>query len=279
MRTITLPGGETVSAIGQGTWYMGERQGDAAKEADALRLGLDLGMTLIDTAEMYASGGAEEVVAAAVSGQRDRAFIVSKVLPSNASRSGVPAACERSLKRLKTDRIDLYLLHWRGSVPLAETVEGLAALKAAGKIGAWRVSNLDTAAMDALLAVPDGPACAVDQVLYHPNSRGIEYDLLPWCVAHRIPVMAYSPLGHHVRKLLGSAALRAVAERHRATPAQVAIAWGLRSGQVISIPKAVDPAHVRENAEAADITLTDEDLAAIDAAHRPPKRKVALDLL
>jgi diketogulonate reductase-like aldo/keto reductase len=279
MRTVTLPGGTTVPALGQGTWYMGERRADAAKEADALRLGVDLGMTLIDTAEMYASGGAEEVVAQAIAGIRDKVFIVSKVLPQNASRSGVPAACERSLKRLRTDCIDLYLLHWRGGHPLAETVAAFEALKAAGKIRYWGVSNLDTDDMNELVGVQGGNGCAANQVLYHPDSRGIEFDLLPWCSQHRIPVMAYSPLGHHVRKLLGSSALQAVARRHGATPAQIAIAWGMRSGTVISIPKAADAAHVRENAGAADIALTAEDLAAIDAAHRPPKRKTALDLL
>jgi diketogulonate reductase-like aldo/keto reductase len=279
MRTVILPGGETVPALGQGTWYMGERRGDAAREVAALRVGIDLGMTLIDTAEMYASGGAEEVVAQAAAGIRDRLFIVSKVLPQNASRSGVPAACERSLKRLKTDRIDLYLLHWRGGHPLAETVAAFEALKAAGKIRYWGVSNLDTGDMQELLGVPGGAGCAANQVLYHPDSRGIEFDLLPWCADHRIPVMAYSPLGHHVRRLLGSSALQAVAERLDATPASVAIAWGMRSGTVISIPKAADAAHVRENAAAAELALTAEDLAAIDAVHRPPKRKVGLDLL
>ena len=279
MRTVALPGGETVSAVGQGTWYMGERRGDASKEADALRLGIDLGMTLIDTAEMYASGGAEQVVAQAVSGIRDQVFIVSKVLPQNASRSGVPAACERSLKRLKTDRIDLYLLHWRGGHPLAETVAAFEALKAQGKIRHWGVSNLDTADMTELLGVPSGSGCAANQVLYHPDSRGIEFDLLPWCTKHGIPLMAYSPLGHHVRKLLGSSALQAVARRHGATAAQVAIAWGLRSGNVISIPKAADTAHVRENAAAGDIGLTEQDLVEIDAVHQPPRRKAALDLL
>jgi diketogulonate reductase-like aldo/keto reductase len=279
MRTVVLPGGEAVPTLGQGTWYMGERRGEAAKEADALRLGVDLGMTLIDTAEMYASGGAEEVVATASAGLRDRLFIVSKVLPQNASRAGVPAACERSLKRLKTDRIDLYLLHWRGGHPLAETVAAFEALKAAGKIRYWGVSNLDTADMDELMGVPGGTGCAANQVLYHPDSRGIEFDLMPWCVQHKIPLMAYSPLGHHVRQLLGSTALQAVARRHHATPAQVAIAWGMRDGNTISIPKAADPVHVRENAGAGQIELTPEDLAAIDAVHRPPRRKVGLDLL
>jgi diketogulonate reductase-like aldo/keto reductase len=279
MRTVALPGGETVSAVGQGTWYMGERRGDAAKEAEALRLGIDLGMTLIDTAEMYAVGGAEQVVAEAVSGIRDQVFIVSKVLPQNASRSGTPAACERSLKRLKTDRIDLYLLHWRGGHPLAETVAAFEALKAQGKIRHWGVSNLDTADMTELLGVPSGSGCAANQVLYHPDSRGIEFDLLPWCTEHGIPLMAYSPLGHQVRKLLGSSALQAVARRHGVTAAQVAIAWGLRSGNVISIPKAADSAHVRENAAAGDIRLTEQDLAEVDAVHPPPRRKAALDLL
>ena len=279
MRTVALPGGETVPALGQGTWYMGERRGEAEREADALRLGVDLGMTLIDTAEMYANGGAEQVVAQAVAGIRDKVFIVSKVLPQNASRAGVAAACERSLKRLRTDRIDLYLLHWRGGHPLAETVAAFEALKAAGKIRYWGVSNLDTADMKELLGVAGGAGCAANQVLYHPDSRGIEFDLLPWCAEHRIPVMAYSPLGHQVRRLLGSSALQAVAQRHGATPAQVAIAWGMRSGNVISIPKAADAAHVRENAGAVEIALTAEDLAAIDAAHRPPSRKVGLDLL
>jgi diketogulonate reductase-like aldo/keto reductase len=258
---------------------MGERRGDAAKEADALRLGVDLGMTLIDTAEMYAGGGAEQVVAQAVSSIRDQVFIVSKVLPQNASRSGVPAACERSLKRLKTDRIDLYLLHWRGSHPLAKTVAAFQALQAEGKIRHWGVSNLDTRDMTELLSVPGGSGCVANQVLYHPDSRGIEFDLLPWCTQHGIPLMAYSPLGHHVRKLLGSSALQAAARRHGATAAQVAIAWGLRSGNVISIPKAADVAHVRENAAASDIKLTQQDLAEIDTEHPPPARKVALDLL
>ncbi len=279
MRTVTLPGGETVPALGQGTWYMGERKTAARAEADALRLGIDLGMTLIDTAEMYADGGAEEVVALAAAGQRDKLFIVSKVYPHNASRLGVPAACGRSLKRLKTDRIDLYLLHWRGGHPLAETVAAFETLKAEGKIRHWGVSNLDTDDMEELAGVPDGQACAANQVLYHPGSRGIEYDLLPWCAARGTAVMAYSPLGHSAQRLLASKALTAVAQRHGATPAQIAIAWGMRHPHVISIPKAANPAHVRDNAKAADITLTAEDLATIDATHRPPSRKQPLDLL
>ncbi len=279
MRQVVLPGGERVPALGQGTWYMGERKADARAEADALRLGIELGMTLIDTAEMYANGGAEEVVAQAAAGQRDKLFIVSKVYPHNASRSGVPAACERSLKRLKTDRIDLYLLHWRGSHPLAETVAAFETLKAEGKIRHWGVSNLDTDDMAELSAVPGGASCAANQVLYHPNSRGIEYDLLPWCAQRGVAVMAYSPLGHSVKQLLGSKALQTVAARHGVAPAQVAIAWGMRHPHVISIPKAAAAAHVRQNAAAAELVLTAEDLAAIDAAHRPPARKQPLDLL
>jgi len=258
---------------------MGERRDAAEQEADALRLGIDLRMTLIDTAEMYASGGAERVVACAVAGQRDRVFIVSKVLPSNASRSGTVAACERSLRRLATDRIDLYLLHWMGGYPLAETLAGFADLQKAGKIRYWGVSNLDTDEMADLAAEPGGGACAANQVLYHVASRGIEFDLLPWCGKRGMPVMAYSPLGHDVRRVLGAKSIRAVAGRHGATPAQVALAWTMRSGQVISIPKAANPAHVRDNAGAAALTLTAADLAEIDAEHRPPSAKRPLDIL
>ena len=275
MRTVFLAGGEQVPCLGQGTWYMGDKRAAAKAEADALRLGIDLGMTLIDTAEMYADGGAEEVVAMAAAGQRDKLFIVSKVYPHNASRSGVPAACARSLKRLNTDRIDLYLLHWRGGYPLTETAEAFEKLKAEGKIRHWGVSNFDTSDMAELGGAP----CAANQVLYHPDSRGIEFDLLPWCARSGVAVMAYSPLSHTTPRLLRSPALVEVARRHGVSPAQIALAWGLRYPHVISIPKAANPAHVRENAAAASIVLTDEDLATIDAGHRPPARKVALDLL
>ncbi len=276
-RPVALPDGTAVPALGQGTWHMGERGGAAKAEAAALRLGIDLGMTLIDTAEMYGNGGAEEVVAEAIARQRDKIFLVSKVYPHNASRDGVPAACARSLQRLKTDRLDLYLLHWRGSHPLAETVGAFEKLREAGKVRAWGVSNFDVNDMQELLRLKAGAACATNQVLYHPDSRGIEYDLLPWCAEHRIPVMAYSPIGQAGR-LLRSAALREVAKRHDATPAQIAIAWGLRHPHVISIPKAVDPAHVRQNAAAGEIVLTEEDLAAIDAEHPPPRRKQSLEM-
>jgi diketogulonate reductase-like aldo/keto reductase len=277
--TVRLPGGEDVPALGQGTWYMGERPGSAKDEAAALQAGIALGLTLIDTAEMYANGGAEEVVAQVAAVERDKLFIVSKVYPQNASRTGVPAACERSLKRLQTDRIDLYLLHWRGSHPLAETVAAFEALKRDGKIRYWGVSNFDLDDMDELASVPDGGNCAANQVLYHPGSRGIEFDLLPACIQRGIPVMAYSPLGHSPARLLRSEALVAIARRHQVTPAQVAIAWGLRHGTVISIPKAASLEHVKENAAAASLQLTAEDLAQIDAAHPPPLRKRPLDLL
>ena len=279
MLHVRLPDGSEMPALGQGTWNMGEGQRPRAEEIAALRLGLELGLTLIDTAEMYGDGQSEELVGEAIAGRREQVFLVSKVYPQNATQSGVPAACERSLRRLGTDRIDLYLLHWRGSTPLAETVEAFERLRWQGKIRRWGVSNLDTAEMEELLGVPGGTRCVTDQVLYNPQARGIEFDLLPWCAGQGIPVMAYSPLGHDVRRLLRSPTLRAVADRRGDTPAQVAIAWGLRSGLVISIPKAADAAHVRENAGAGGLELTDDDLAEIDAAHKPPKRKQALDLL
>ena len=278
MRQVVLPDGTAVPAMGQGTWYMGEGGRSAKAEADALRLGIDLGMTLIDTAEMYADGGAEEVVGQAIAGRREQVFLVSKVYPHNASRSGVPAACARSLKRLGTDVIDLYLLHWRGGVPLAETVAAFETLRAEGKIQRWGVSNLDPADMRELLGVKGGGGCAVNQVLYNPEHRGIEFDLLPWQAEMGIPLMAYSPVGQGGR-LLKNAALAAVAKRHGATPAQVALAWGLRHPHVVSIPKAADPAHVRQNATAAELALTPQDLAEIDAAYPPPKRATRLAML
>jgi diketogulonate reductase-like aldo/keto reductase len=278
MRTVRLPDGTEIPALGQGTWHMGERSGAAKAEVAALKLGIELGMMLIDTAEMYGNGGAEEVVAEAAQGQRDKLFIVSKVYPHNASRAGVPVACERSLKRLRTDRIDLYLLHWRGSHPLAETVDAFEKLRAEGKIRYWGVSNFDTRDMQELVKLNDGGNCAANQVLYHLASRGVEYDLLPWCTERKVPLMAYSPVGQGGR-LLQSKALAAVAKRHNATPAQIAIAWTMRHGNVISIPKASDQAHVRQNAAAGDITLTEQDLAAIDAEFPPPARKQSLDIL
>ena len=264
---------DAMPRLGQGTWHMGERATSRAQEAAALQLGLDLGMTLIDTAEMYGDGGAEEVVADAIAGRRDQVYLVSKAYPQNASRAKLPQACERSLRRLRTDRLDLYLLHWRGGTPIGETVEAFEALREAGKIRHWGVSNFD---LDDMQELP--PGCFSNQVLYNLGSRGIEYDLLPWCRERSMPVMAYSPVGQGGR-LLQSAALRDVAGRHGATPAQIAIAWTLAQPGVVSIPKAADPAHVRQNAACAAITLTADDLAVLDQAHPPPQRKQPLDIL
>jgi len=276
MTKLRLPDGTEIPTLGQGTWHMGEREARRREEAAALRLGLDLGMTLIDTAEMYGEGGAEEVVAEAIAGRRQEVFLVSKVYPHNAGGRKLEAACERSLKRLRVETLDLYLLHWRGSIPLAETVEGFERLRAAGKIRRWGVSNLDVEDLEEL-----GPAladCATDQVLYNLENRGIEYDLLPFCRRRDMPVMAYTPVGQG-GALLRNRALNAVAARHGATPAQVAIAWTLRNPGVISIPKAADPEHVRQNAKAREIVLTEQDQAELDAAFPPPKRKRPLAML
>ncbi len=277
MRTATLPVGEKVPVLGQGTWNMGEDPRRRRDETDALRLGMDLGMTLIDTAEMYADGGSEEVVREAIAGRRDKVFLVSKVLPSNASRRGVEAACERSLKRLGTDRIDLYLLHWRGGVPLSETVEALEALKAAGKIRHWGVSNFDTDDMEELADLPAGRNVQANQVLYNLTRRGIEFDLLPWSRERGIPTMAYSPVEQGA--LAGDRRMKNVAERHGATPAQIALAWVMREGGVIAIPKASRPQHVRDNRAALDIRLTPQDLADLDAVFAPPSRKRGLEMI
>jgi diketogulonate reductase-like aldo/keto reductase len=273
---ITFADGTEVPALGQGTWHMGERGADRTREADALRFGLDCGMTLIDTAEMYADGGAEEVVGEAIAGRRDDAFIVSKVYPHNASRRGTAAACERSLRRMRIETIDLYLLHWRGGEKLADTVAGFEALKRAGKIRRWGVSNLDVDDLEELgAALPD---CATDQVLYSLEHRGVEFDLLPFCAARRMPVMAYSPVGQGGRMLKNPAVI-AVATRQQRSPAQVALAFTLRAGGVIAIPKASDPDHVRENAAAGDIVLSPADLTELDAGFPAPKRKRPLAML
>jgi len=274
---LALPSGETVPILGQGTWRMGERPHARREEAAALRLGLDLGMTLIDTAEMYADGGAEEVVAEAIAGRRDEVFLVSKVLPYNASRKGTIAACERSLRRLRTDRIDLYLLHWRGRVPLAETLEAFLQLQRDGKIRHWGVSNFDTADMEELARLGGGEQVAANQVLYNLTRRGIEYDLLPWCRQRRIPIMAYSPIEQG--RMLRHPVLQRVAARHGATPAQGALAWLLRQGDILVIPKAARPEHVRENRAALALQLTAEDLAELDRAFPAPTRKVPLEML
>ena len=278
MRKVALPDATEVVALGQGTWKIGEGQHPAAAEAASIRRGVELGLTLVDTAEMYGEGASERVIAKAIAGIREQVFLVSKVYPHNASQSGVPAACARSLKRLGTEYLDLYLLHWRGGVPLAETVAAFERLVAEGKIRRWGVSNFDVDDMEELLDVPGGEHCAVNQVLYNPESRGIEFDLIPFMDRHRIPVMAYSPIGQGGR-LLRAPALVSVAARHGATPAQVAIAWSLRHPRVIAIPKAGDEAHMRENAAAATLTLTAEDLADIDRAFPPPTRKRSLAML
>ncbi|TPJ73314.1 aldo/keto reductase [Mesorhizobium sp. B2-7-1] len=277
IRTLKLPSGEAVPVLGQGTWKMGEDRRRRADEVAALKLGLDLGITLIDTAEMYASGGAEEVVAEAIAGRRDETFLVSKVLPSNASRAGVKRACENSLKRLATDRIDLYLLHWPGSVPLSETVEAFEALKAEGKIRHWGVSNFDTDEMEDLVGLPRGGNVQTNQVLYNLSRRGPEFDLAPWCAERGIPLMAYSPVEQGA--LARNARLEAVAARHNATAAQIALVWVMAQPGVIAIPKASRQEHVRQNAAALDIKLTAQDIADLDRAFPPPTRKRGLEMI
>jgi diketogulonate reductase-like aldo/keto reductase len=276
-RVATLPSGEVVAALGQGTWYLGEDPRRRAAEITALRLGLDLGLTVVDTAEMYGDGAAEALVGEAIAGRRDEVFLVDKVLPHHATRAGTVRACQESLLRLGTDRIDLYLLHWRGRVPLAETLAGFADLLDAGAIRHWGVSNFDRDDMNELYGTPGGETVATDQVLYNLTRRGPEYDLLPWCAEHGVPVMAYSPIEQG--RLLGRPALVAVADRHRATPAQVALAWVLRREGTIAIPRSANPEHVRENAAARDIELTADDLAVLDAAFPPPRRPQPLEML
>jgi len=263
--------------LGQGTWNMGDDGARRREEIAALREGIALGLTLIDTAEMYGDGRAESLVAEAIAGQREKIFLVSKVLPSNASRKGVARACEASLKRLNTDRLELYLLHWSGSHPLEETVRGFEDLLAAGKIRSWGVSNLDLAQMKQLANLPGGKACATNQVLYNLMRRGIEFDLLPWCRERGMPIMAYTPIEQG--KLPGHKALHAVAQRLGATPAQVALAWVLRQDGVVTIPTAASVAHVRENREALDLQLDAEALKALDAAFPAPTRARPLEML
>jgi diketogulonate reductase-like aldo/keto reductase len=275
--TTPLPSGEPIPVFGLGTWMMGETEKKRGDEVAALKLGLDLGATLIDTAEMYGDGEAEEIVGDAIAGRRDGLFIVSKVLPDHASRKDTIAACERSLKRLRTDRIDLYLLHWRGSTPLEHTIEGFAQLQRDGKIRHWGVSNFDTDDMEELVALPGGGACATNQVLYNLKRRRIEYDLVPFCRSRNIPVMAYSPIEQG--RLLGIAALKEIASRHGASTAQVALAWLLGKPGTVVIPKATNPEHVRDNFGALGLKLTDDDLAVLDRAFPPPQKKYALEML
>jgi diketogulonate reductase-like aldo/keto reductase len=276
MREVRLPSGETVPALGQGTWMMGERPARRSEEIAAVREGIALGMTLIDTAEMYGEGDTEELLGEALAGLRDKVFLVSKAYPQNGGGDRLRQACERSLRRLKTDRLDLYLLHWRGGVPLAETVRGMEGLQRAGKIRHWGVSNLDEADMDELTAA-GGSACATDQVLYNLTRRGPEFDLLPWMEKRSMPVMAYSPLEQG--RLAGKRGLKAVADRHGCSPLQVALAWVLRRPDVIAIPKAARVEHVRDNRRALDLVLSAVDLAELDAAFPPPRRKERLAIL
>lgn len=274
---VTLPDGESIPAFGLGTWHMGENRRIAGDEEAAIRLGVDLGFRLIDTAEMYGSGVAEEITSRAVAGRRDELFIVSKVLPYNASRKGTIEACERSLKRLKTDRIDLYLLHWRGAAPFAETLAAFERLKRDGKIRHHGVSNFNTDDMREWVSLAGGDTVASNQILYHLGRRGPEYDLIPWCRERRITIMAYSPLDQG--RILGNRALAEVGARHGATPAQVALAWLLRQDGMIVIPKATRLEHVRENRAAAGLQLDAEDLAALDRAFPPPKGRTPLGML
>ena len=284
MKTVQLPDGPHVPALGQGTWGMGEKKSARNDEVAALRLGIDLGMTLIDTAEMYGEGGAEKVVADTIKGQRDRVFVVTKVYPHNASRTELPKACERSLARLRIDAIDLYLLHWREKTPpLAETVDAFEKLRSVGKIKRWGVSNFDVDDMKELLAIENGSNCTANQVLYNLENREIEFDLLPFLnqpstLNHQPILMAYSPVGHG-RGLLENKALQKIAKRHDATPAQIALAWVLRQQEVIAIPKASNEKHVRDNAGSIDIKLTKEDLADLDREFPPPESKQSLPML
>jgi diketogulonate reductase-like aldo/keto reductase len=277
MRMTALPSGEKAPVLGQGTWHMGENPKHRDYEIAALELGIQYGMTVIDTAEMYGDGAAEELVGEATEGRRKEVFLVSKVLPHHATRIGTIDACERSLTRLGTDYLDLYLLHWRGSIPLEETLAGFADLVRMGKIRYWGVSNFDTADMEELLRLPGASDVATNQVLYNLTRRGVEYDLLPWCEQRNIPVMAYSPVEQG--RLLKDPVVMAIAALHLATPAQIALAWVLRRDRIIAIPKAGTPEHVKENSKALDIDLTEADLAELDRAFPPPTRKVPLEMI
>lgn len=274
MKTLRLRSGREIPLLGQGTWRMGERANQKQAEIAALKLGIELGMTLIDTAEMYGEGGAEKIVAEAIASCREQIYLVSKFYPYNASYDGLIAACDRSLSRLKTDYLDLYLLHWRGSVPLSETLEGLQHLKQAGKILDYGVSNFDTDDMEEAESLPGGDKIVTNQVLYNLMRRGIEWDLLPWCKQRNLPIMAYSPVEQ--RAFVNNAQLKDIAAQHNATTTQIALSWLLHQDNIIAIPKAVNPKHVRENRSALDIKLTTEDLQQLDRAFQPPNRKMSL---
>lgn len=274
MKTLQLLSGKKIPILGQGTWCMGEKDSQQQTEVDALRLGIDLGMTLIDTAEMYGEGGAEKVVAQAIAPCRDRIYLVSKFYPHNASYQGVLKACDRSLSRLKTDYLDLYLLHWRGSVPLSETLKALQHLQQTGKIIDYGVSNFDTDDMEEAAGLSGGDAIATNQVLYNLMRRGIEWDLLPWCRQRKIPIMAYSPLEQGA--FVKDGKLQAIASKYDATPTQIALSWLLHQDGVISIPKSSDRDRLLENRAALDIKLMPEDLKELDRIFPPPHRKQSL---
>lgn len=275
--TARFPDGHTVPALGLGTWHMGENRSEAASEVRALQAGIDCGMTLIDTAEMYASGGAEEITGEAIRGRRDQVFLVSKVLPSNASHQGTIAACEASLKRLGTDHIDLYLLHWPGRHPLGKTVEAFEELRTSGKITRWGVSNFDTVGMRQLSALPQGGNCAANQVLYNLSTRGIEFDLMPWMTENAMPLMAYSPLDEG--RLMRHHGLGKMAGRLGVTPAQLALAFLISRDNVIAIPKSSSPERVAENRASADIELSEDQLAELDQLFPPPRSREPLQMI
>ena len=269
-RTVTFRDGTVVPAIGQGSWHLGEGRHPAAFEEEALRTGLSLGMTLIDTALVYAGGRSEELIGRVIAGQRDRAFLVSKVPPDRVTESGIARACETSLARLGTDHLDLYLLHWRGEANLPAAVTAFENLRSAGKIRAWGVSNFGVTDMEELFLVPHGNRCATNQVLYNVGRRDIERDLLLWCQRRNIPVMAYSPLGGPGASLLHDPTVARIGAAHGCSAAAVALAWTIRSGNIIAIPESGSAAHVKENAVALSLTLTPQDLQTLDAAHPPP---------
>ncbi|WP_295912354.1 aldo/keto reductase [uncultured Bartonella sp.] len=277
MKTVTFPNGSIVPALGQGTWGMGEGLSPADIEADSLRAGLDLGLKLIDTAEMYGNGGSERVVGKALVGRRDDAFVVSKVLPSHASRKGTIEACERSLKNLKIEKIDLYLLHWQSSVPLSETVEALEKLVTQGKIGAWGVSNFDTALMENLAQIAPKGHIATNQILYNLSRRGPEFDLIPWCEDHNIPVMAYAPIEQG--RIMKNHDLLDLAGKLNVAPSVLALAWVIRNPLMIAIPKTSSIKHLRENTKALDLTLDQDVLQRLDKIFLPPTRKQPLEVI
>lgn len=275
--TVTLPSGKNIPALGIGTWNMGDSRSSEAQEVASIRKAIELGMTVVDTAEMYADGHSEEVVGKAISNLRNDVFLVSKVYPYNASARGTIDACERSLKRLGVEQLDLYLLHWRGSYPLEETVAAFEQLKRDGKIADWGVSNFDTDDMEELFAVENGSNCAANQVLYNLSRRGLEYDLLPWCQQHGVPIMAYSPIEQG--RLLNNHELIRIAKAYQATPAQVALAFLLERDGVLAIPKSARPERVEENRGAPDLEISEEDWTALDAAFPPPQKKTSLEML